>query len=202
MLSACSEFFEGLFERTKCKHPVVVLKDVSSEDLESLLSYMYDGEVNVLQENLSCLIKAAECLKIKGLAVPDTEPKDKVSPNINKSHKNSSNVNNSYSQQSDNSSSVRNYKTSTSSSSGVKRQNNFSSSNSNFKQLDESQPSKKRKQEISQDNDSIYEPSESEKLPVEDEKEAQPTPDETVDNNNTFAEVIFYFNTRCLSNFC
>ena len=35
---------------------------------------MYVGEVNVLQEKLACLIKAAEYLKIKGLAVPDEEP--------------------------------------------------------------------------------------------------------------------------------
>ena len=35
---------------------------------------MYVGEVNVVQEKLSGLIKAAECLRIKGLAVPDEEP--------------------------------------------------------------------------------------------------------------------------------
>ena len=35
---------------------------------------MYLGEVNVEQDNLSNLIKAAECLRIKGLAVPDEEP--------------------------------------------------------------------------------------------------------------------------------
>ena len=35
---------------------------------------MYLGEVNVLQEKLSSLIKAAECLRIRGLAVPDEDP--------------------------------------------------------------------------------------------------------------------------------
>ena len=63
-----------MFEETQCKHPVIVLKDIRSEELESLLSYMYVGEVNVVQEKLSGLIKAAECLRIKGLAVPDEEP--------------------------------------------------------------------------------------------------------------------------------
>ena len=62
-----------MFEETQCKHPVIVLKDIGSEELESLLSYMYVGEVNVVQEKLSGLIKAAECLRIKGLAVPDEE---------------------------------------------------------------------------------------------------------------------------------
>ncbi|KAA0186572.1 hypothetical protein HAZT_HAZT004257 [Hyalella azteca] len=63
-----------MFERTQCKHPVIVLKDINSEDLEALLNYMYVGEVNVVQEKLAGLIKAAECLKIKGLAVPDEDP--------------------------------------------------------------------------------------------------------------------------------
>jgi len=74
VLSTCSEYFEQMFEQTQCKHPVIVLKDIQSEDLEALLNYMYVGEVNVVQEKLAGLIKAAECLKIKGLAVPDEEP--------------------------------------------------------------------------------------------------------------------------------
>ncbi|MCL4148174.1 UNVERIFIED_CONTAM: hypothetical protein GTU68_017831, partial [Idotea baltica] len=42
---------------------------------------MYKGEVNVLQESLPGLIKAAEALKIKGLAVPDDNtPKERSSP--------------------------------------------------------------------------------------------------------------------------
>lgn len=74
VLSTCSEYFEEMFERTQCKHPVIVLKDINSDDLEALLNYMYVGEVNVVQEKLAGLIKAAECLKIKGLAVPDEDP--------------------------------------------------------------------------------------------------------------------------------
>lgn len=76
VLSTCSEYFEEMFERTQCKHPVIVLKDIGADELEALLSYMYDGEVNVLQEHLSSLIKAAECLKIKGLAVADSDPSE------------------------------------------------------------------------------------------------------------------------------
>ena len=74
MLSTCSEYFEEMFERTQDKHPVIVLKDIKCDDLEALLNYMYVGEVNVVQEKLAGLIKAAECLKIKGLAVPDEDP--------------------------------------------------------------------------------------------------------------------------------
>ncbi|XP_069957475.1 protein tramtrack, beta isoform isoform X4 [Cherax quadricarinatus] len=75
VLSTCSEYFSDIFDRTPCKNPVVVLKDIQCQDLEFLLDYMYIGEVNVRQNELSSLIKAAECLRIKGLAVPDEEPK-------------------------------------------------------------------------------------------------------------------------------
>ncbi|XP_042234264.1 protein bric-a-brac 2-like [Homarus americanus] len=68
VLSTCSDFFDQMFEKTACKHPVVVVANVAHNDLEALLNYMYLGEVNVLQTELSALMKAAEALKIKGLA--------------------------------------------------------------------------------------------------------------------------------------
>ena len=49
------------------------MKDISSEEVEYLLNYMYVGEVNVSQEKLANLIKAAECLRIKGLAISDDD---------------------------------------------------------------------------------------------------------------------------------
>ena len=86
MLSTCSDYFVEILNRTQCKHPVIVLKDIRQQDLEALLNYMYVGEVNVVQNELACLIKAAECLRIKGLAVPD-EPlyaeEDANQPEVN-----------------------------------------------------------------------------------------------------------------------
>ncbi|XP_066970604.1 zinc finger and BTB domain-containing protein 14-like isoform X3 [Macrobrachium rosenbergii] len=74
VLSTCSEYFEKIFDNTPCKHPVIVLKDIAWDELEALLSYMYDGVVSVAQNDLARLIKAAEVLRIKGLAVPDEPP--------------------------------------------------------------------------------------------------------------------------------
>ncbi|XP_047484905.1 longitudinals lacking protein, isoforms H/M/V-like isoform X1 [Penaeus indicus] len=74
VLSVCSEYFEEMFKQTTCKHPIIVLKDILHDDLEALLNYMYAGEANVAQNDLARLIKAAECLRIKGLAVPDEAP--------------------------------------------------------------------------------------------------------------------------------
>ncbi|RXG71783.1 Sex determination protein fruitless [Armadillidium vulgare] len=76
ILTTCSEYFEEIFDRMECQHPYVVFKDIDAVEMELLLSYMYQGEINVVQEKLPYLIKAAEALKIKGLAVPDDLPLD------------------------------------------------------------------------------------------------------------------------------
>ncbi|XP_037794031.1 protein tramtrack, beta isoform-like isoform X1 [Penaeus monodon] len=90
VLSTCSEYFSDIFDRTPCKNPVVVLKDIQCRDLEFLLDYMYIGEVNVRQNELSSLIKAAECLRVKGLAVPDEEPKQAAAATTNTTNNNNS----------------------------------------------------------------------------------------------------------------
>lgn len=50
------------------KHPVFILKDVKFKELEAMMDYMYRGEVNVSQDQLGPLLKAAESLQIKGLS--------------------------------------------------------------------------------------------------------------------------------------
>ncbi|MPC32691.1 Longitudinals lacking protein, isoform G [Portunus trituberculatus] len=76
VLAACSEYFEDMFQHTACKHPIVVLKDITAKNLEALLSYMYSGVANISQDELASLIRAAESLCIKGLAVPDDSMND------------------------------------------------------------------------------------------------------------------------------
>ncbi|XP_047478644.1 transcription factor GAGA-like [Penaeus chinensis] len=71
VLSSCSDYFGSIFDATQCKHPVIVIKDIKHEDMEALLNYMYLGEAKVARSLLPELFKAAECLKIKGLAIPD-----------------------------------------------------------------------------------------------------------------------------------
>lgn len=82
VLSVCSEYFEEILRQTTCSKPVIVLKDIRHNDLQALLNYMYAGEANVPQSDLARLIKAAESLRIKGLAVPDESPpgRDKKRP--------------------------------------------------------------------------------------------------------------------------
>ncbi|XP_074030084.1 BTB-protein-VII isoform X3 [Leptinotarsa decemlineata] len=67
VLSACSSYFQSLFASNPCKHPIVILKDVKFGDLRVMVDFMYHGEVSVSQEQLPCILKTAEMLKIKGL---------------------------------------------------------------------------------------------------------------------------------------
>ncbi|XP_023313342.1 longitudinals lacking protein, isoforms H/M/V isoform X33 [Trichogramma pretiosum] len=68
VLSACSPYFEGLLSEHYDKHPVFILKDVKFVELKAMMDYMYRGEVNISQNQLTALLKAAESLQIKGLS--------------------------------------------------------------------------------------------------------------------------------------
>uniref|UniRef100_A0A1B0APE0 BTB domain-containing protein n=1 Tax=Glossina palpalis gambiensis TaxID=67801 RepID=A0A1B0APE0_9MUSC len=68
VLSACSSYFQSLFLDHPEKHPIVILKDVRFAELQTLVEFMYKGEVNVQYCQLSALLKTAESLKVKGLA--------------------------------------------------------------------------------------------------------------------------------------
>ncbi|XP_026278823.1 protein tramtrack, beta isoform isoform X1 [Frankliniella occidentalis] len=68
ILSACSPFFREVFKANPCQHPVIILQDTHFSELESLLCFVYKGEVNIDEENLPALLRAAETLQIRGLA--------------------------------------------------------------------------------------------------------------------------------------
>ncbi|KAK2717417.1 hypothetical protein QYM36_006263 [Artemia franciscana] len=78
VLSACSPYFETLFNDLSHPHPVVFMKDVKNEDLQALLSFMYKGEANVKQNRLNAFIKLAEALSVRGLS--KTEKEEVVNP--------------------------------------------------------------------------------------------------------------------------
>lgn len=94
-MSTCSEYFDNIFEQTPCKHPIIVLANIQQAELEAILSYMYDGAVTVSQSNLPRLIKVAELLQIKGLAVPDEPPKSSSVPHHKRQSQDSSSGKNS-----------------------------------------------------------------------------------------------------------
>ncbi|XP_040163506.1 protein abrupt isoform X3 [Anopheles arabiensis] len=68
VLSACSPYFRKLLKANPCEHPIVILRDVRSEDIENLLRFMYNGEVHIGQDQLSDFLKTAQLLQVRGLA--------------------------------------------------------------------------------------------------------------------------------------
>ncbi|XP_040564417.1 uncharacterized protein [Lepeophtheirus salmonis] len=67
ILSACSPFFRSIIKSVPHQHPLLYLRGIKFNHLESLLCFMYNGEVNVTQEELNNFLAVAEELKIKGL---------------------------------------------------------------------------------------------------------------------------------------
>ncbi|XP_066139019.1 protein tramtrack, alpha isoform-like isoform X2 [Euwallacea fornicatus] len=95
VLSVCSPYFKELFKTNPCQHPIVFMKDVSYVAISDLLQFMYQGEVQVSQDNLTTFIKTAEALQIKGLTGDgngstdaDSEPvQEKPARHIDESYK-------------------------------------------------------------------------------------------------------------------
>ncbi|KAF5298176.1 hypothetical protein FQA39_LY02600 [Lamprigera yunnana] len=67
ILSACSPLFKELFKNNPCRHPIIFMRDVEAQHIVALMEFMYAGEVNVAQAQLSNFLKTAESLKIRGL---------------------------------------------------------------------------------------------------------------------------------------
>lgn len=69
VISFSANILSHLFQANPCQHPIIILPpEVRFADLEKLLRFIYQGEVNVHQENLARFLKTAEMLKIRGLA--------------------------------------------------------------------------------------------------------------------------------------
>jgi hypothetical protein len=53
---------------TSAQHPIIVLPYACYQDLLAVISFMYKGEINITQLELSGLLNCAESLQVKGLA--------------------------------------------------------------------------------------------------------------------------------------
>ena len=89
ILSACSPFFRNVLRKNPHQHPLLYLKGVKYQEMLSVLNFMYQGEVNVAQEELNSFLAVAEELRVKGLTQNTQEsgkqrdtaaPRDPVPP--------------------------------------------------------------------------------------------------------------------------
>lgn len=49
------------------------MKDMKHWEVQALVDFMYKGEVNVSQDEISTLLKAAEALQVRGLCGADRQ---------------------------------------------------------------------------------------------------------------------------------
>ena len=67
IISASSLFFREVIQKSKHPNPYIYLKGISKETLESILKFIYNGEVTARSANLENLVDAGNELKIEGL---------------------------------------------------------------------------------------------------------------------------------------
>ena len=75
VLSASSQFFKNLLKKSTHSNPLVYLPGVKSVHLNYIIDYIYDGEVQLYQDNLEDFLDVAQKLKIEGLNEGQTEEK-------------------------------------------------------------------------------------------------------------------------------
>jgi len=80
ILSACSPFFRNVLRKNPHQHPLLYLKGVKYQEMLSVLNFMYQGEVNVAQEELNSFLAVAEELRVKGLTQNTQETSKQRSP--------------------------------------------------------------------------------------------------------------------------
>ena len=76
VLSACSGFFKSIIKKSSSPHPMIYLSGISSRNLEFIMDYIYQGEVQIFQEQLDDFLEVAQKLKIAGLINTNTDYKE------------------------------------------------------------------------------------------------------------------------------
>ena len=67
VLSASSEFFKNILKKSTHASPMIFLSGVTSTDLQGIMDYIYEGQVQLLENDLGNFLNVAKKLKIEGL---------------------------------------------------------------------------------------------------------------------------------------
>ena len=80
VLAACSEYFREIFRSTtKHAHPLLCLDGITAGDLSNVLDYIYNGEIQIYQDNLDRFLAVAQKFRLEGL-LGDTDPQSQNLP--------------------------------------------------------------------------------------------------------------------------
>ena len=69
VLSASSEYFRNIFKNYDVKHahPLLCLDEVTSADLQNILDYMYNGQIQIYHDKLDRFLSLAQRFRLEGL---------------------------------------------------------------------------------------------------------------------------------------
>jgi len=67
VLSASSDFFKNILRKSSHSSPLIYLSGVKSKELNFVMDYIYNGEVQIFQNDLDTFLDIAQKLKIDGL---------------------------------------------------------------------------------------------------------------------------------------
>ena len=73
VLSASSEYFSNVLKSNKHSHPLLCLSGVNSKELNDILDYIYNGEIQIYQENLDSFLNIAQRFKLEGLIQQESD---------------------------------------------------------------------------------------------------------------------------------
>ena len=76
ILAACSPFFKKVLRKVQHSHPLIYMKGIKFSDLEAVLCFVYNGEVNVAEADLNGFLAVAEELEVKGLTCGKNSSED------------------------------------------------------------------------------------------------------------------------------
>ena len=78
VLSSCSEYFKNvLLNSRKHSHPVLCMEGINKHDLTNILDYVYNGEIQLYQDEVDRFITISDRYKLDGLIGPTTEIDEK-----------------------------------------------------------------------------------------------------------------------------
>ena len=80
VLTTSSPFFQALLKRNQHPHPLIFMRNISSEDMGAIMDFLYLGEANLREEGLESILKIATDLQIKGLTIETQRISSKPHP--------------------------------------------------------------------------------------------------------------------------
>ena len=84
VLSTCSGYFKKVLKHNKHSHPLLCLEGINSMELNFVLDYIYQGEVQILQDQLERFLQIAQRFNLEGLNEKEIDGKEIIEENVPK----------------------------------------------------------------------------------------------------------------------